>query len=157
VRANRTLFKRFHARRVEGTPEACWEWTGSVTRTGYGELSNCPGPNVRANRIAWRLFSGRWPSPGRCVCHRCNNKNCVNPNHLYLASGGKNMTDAWRDGLCGDRKGQGHPLSKLTEEQARWIFRQKGKTTSRRLAEQFGVVAATVKKIWSKKNWRHLD
>jgi len=158
VRANRTLFKRFNSRYVKRGAYECWEWIRPSSR-GYGELNNKPGLVVRAHVVAWRLKKGEWPKPGECVCHTCNNKKCVNPNHLYLATTGENIKDAWRDGLCkipAPQVGSKHWKALLTEDQARRILRQKGIKTSRELGKEYGVSAACVKKIFQGKNWRHL-
>lgn len=65
--------------------------------TGYGQQT----VNQRrwlAHRYAWFKRNGPIPD-GLFVCHRCNNKGCINVDHLYLATNAENVRDAWRDGI----------------------------------------------------------
>ena len=64
---------------------------------GYGERT-VNGKRWLAHRYAYTAAHGPIPS-GLFVCHRCNNKGCVNVEHLYLADNATNIKDAYRDGL----------------------------------------------------------
>lgn len=61
----------------------------------------------------WTWVNGEIP-PGMVVAHSCNNKGCINTNHLYLTTPKQNSTDAARDGLY--RSGAQHPKHKFGEE-----------------------------------------
>ena len=61
---------------------ACWEWTASKLRSGYGEISVRGIPRV-AHRVAWELFFGELPR-GALLLHSCGSKACVNPAHMFL-------------------------------------------------------------------------
>lgn len=74
-----------------GGPEACWPWTGSRTRTGYGKCS-VDGRHVAAHRLAWQLTNGPIPD-GLHVLHRCDNPPCCNPGHLFLGTHTDNVRD----------------------------------------------------------------
>src|SRR5687767_13592759 len=78
-------------------PIGCWEWQFSLNKFGYGKLG-WKRKTCAAHRIAWWLTYGPIPE-GLHVCHRCNNKRCVRPDHLYLATDDQNRRDAIRDGL----------------------------------------------------------
>ncbi len=74
----------------------CWEKTG-VRAGRYGHV-RIGGKLVRAHRASWEATHGPIPA-GLYVCHRCNNKRCINPDHLYLGTHRQNLIDAGRDGL----------------------------------------------------------
>lgn len=80
--------------RVEMTPTecGCLEWNGSLTSKGYGVFS-CRGYPVKAHRMAYELSVDGRISKGDSVLHKCNNRKCVNPSHLYLGDHEDNMRD----------------------------------------------------------------
>lgn len=80
----------------------CLIWTGSVDR-GYGSMS-IHNKNYRVHRIVWQLFNGEIPEAATNVdvLHRCNNKLCSNPVHLYLGTPVENLYDAYRDNCFSD-------------------------------------------------------
>lgn len=67
----------------------CWQWTGSITRDGYGMI-RFHGRGMGAHRVAWIMAYGE-PAPGQEVDHRCHNRSCVNVAHMRLASKKQNM------------------------------------------------------------------
>jgi hypothetical protein len=79
------------------TDAGCWIKAKKRNR-GYAVFGVANGQQVRAHRASWLLFRGEI-TEGLYVCHRCNNKGCFNPEHLYLATHRQNVIDAGRDGL----------------------------------------------------------
>lgn len=69
----------------------CWAWTAGTFRSGYGAYK-WEGKIRRAHRVAWELCYGPIPD-GLHVLHRCNNRACCNPVHLYLGDHFDNMRD----------------------------------------------------------------
>lgn len=74
--------------KVSRQANGCWEWQGSRNNRGYGHTSG-----GLAHRCSYEMFVGPIPV-GQLILHKCNNRPCVNPAHLYPGSQKQNMADS---------------------------------------------------------------
>jgi hypothetical protein len=93
-------------KKVEMIPfHPCWEWTGTKGTSGYGIFKIGTKKNNtthNAQRISWIIHNGPIPKGkgfhGICVLHTCDNRGCVNPNHLFLGTQKVNVRDCVQKG-----------------------------------------------------------
>lgn len=129
----------------------CVEWSGRVALSGYG-VAKVDGKNQLAHRLAWREGRGEIPA-GLLVCHSCDNRTCVNLEHLFLGThldNNRDMLRKGRDGLVGEK----NPRAKLSLEtvrQIRWLLVQG--FTPAELAESFNISKSNIFHIQSGRNW----
>lgn len=97
-------FKRFH-QLLQKPLGLCWIWAGSSGRNGYGQFKAF-GRMVAAHRFAYELYKGPIPD-GMQILHSCDNKVCVNPDHLRIGTHAENMAEAKERGRM--RVGANHP------------------------------------------------
>ncbi len=125
--------RRVLARTVR-TDAGCLEWRGTLNSAGYGR-SWFKGVQITTHRLSWLLYRGPIPD-GLLVLHRCDNKPCVNPDHLFLGTHSDNIRDAYSKGRRprGTRAGISR---KLTKDQAQEIRTSDERITH--LARRFGI------------------
>src|SRR2546427_4409486 len=85
-------------RRLKISDNGCWEWTGAIGTHGYGMIGVSSYVIDTVPRVAWRLLKGPIEN-NLWVLHKCDNKKCFNPEHLYLGTVIDNARDAIERGL----------------------------------------------------------
>lgn len=136
-----------------GGPDACWPWTTALSNVGYGDFRYMYRHYI-ASRVAWELASGPIPA-GACVLHRCDNRSCCNPAHLFLGTRADNSADMKSKGR--QSRGEQLPHARLTENDVRRIraAAADGEQLGA-IASAFGVNPSTVSLIVARKRWCHV-
>ncbi|NGX57246.1 MAG: hypothetical protein K940chlam3_00132 [Chlamydiae bacterium] len=183
-----TIFKRKSAssvcslkcRILDGCKEeknGCWIWQKCRGRQSYGK-TGWFSKAVTAHRASYIAFKGEIPE-GLQVCHKCDVRLCVNPDHLWLGTQKDNMEDAKTKGrLKGtpgikwtdqqrekilknrqppNKKGEAHHLAKLNEKNVREIrnLLREG-IKQNKIADKYGVCQSAVSHIKSGRRWPHI-
>lgn len=103
--------------------EGCWLWTGAKDRYGYGEWIGVKLPfrgRIKPHRASWLLHFGDIPQE-LWVLHKCDNRSCVRPDHLFLGTPLDNNQDMAAKGRSA--RGESQHSAVFAEEQVREIRR----------------------------------
>jgi predicted XRE-type DNA-binding protein len=132
----------------------CWEWTKSLS-SGYGRM-RVGGRKMLAHRIVYELMNGSIPKH-TLILHKCDNRKCCNPDHLFIGSHQDNMDDKMNKHRCNSPFGEEHGRSKLKKDDISEIKRLYLETnvSQRKLSTIFGVTQANIWYIINNKSWRN--
>ena len=140
----------------------CWLWERSTFKTGYGKIHR-GGRTLYAHRVAYSLTHGALLGSSDFVCHRCDVRCCVNPDHLFLGDALANSQDMIRKGRQADHfavnpRGEAHGMAKLTAATVREIRAvPAGRGAGAALARRFRVSESTVSKLRKGRGWSCAD
>jgi hypothetical protein len=153
------LEKRFWSKVNRPSLHKCWEWTSGTNNNGYGQFTvNAKIGKRLSHRLAYADKHGPIPH-GMNVLHKCDNRLCVNPGHLFLGTQKDNMQDMLAKGrrTYTNPRGEKNGRAILTPEQVTElrIAYVRGETSAA-LANRFGVAIGVVYPIISGRNWKHL-
>lgn len=137
---------------IRGDDE-CWEWLAGKDKNGYG-IIQLNGRSVKAHRIAYLLRYGLIDN-NLLVCHKCNNRSCENPAHLYQGTPQDNATD--RVNADKHPKGERNYSAKLAEQQVIKIIELlKNGKSHKFIAEAYKVSKGAIRNINKMKSWKYL-
>lgn len=154
----------------------CWLWMARKGRGGYGIYQLVGGKSISAHRYAWSITHGAIPQ-GKIACHKCDNPQCVNPDHIFIGTYLDNSRDMvskgrqrkpppgvvskrnLRKGLPAGRKfakGESHPSHKLIEDDVVAIRSFAGFLKNSEIAKIYGLSRPTVSSIVKRDYWAHV-
>lgn len=133
----------------------CLFWPYSAHRNGYGQV-RIGGKLLTVSRLVCEEANGPPPTPKHHAAHSCGNgrHGCVTKKHLSWKTKADNEADKLIHGT--HNRGERHPLSILTEAEAREILSLKGTETQESTAKRYGIAGQTVSGIQSGKRWAWL-
>lgn len=137
-------------------PNDCWRWKAGHFSQGYGRFK-VDGLQKRAHRVSWELTNGPISEEKLCL-HRCDNKLCVNPNHLYIGNQSDNMCDMvernstfknnCRIARSKFYEGEIWLIRKLKIPSRKYGINRKYKISARTVAKMFKTGHSTILRIW---------
>lgn len=151
------------AEKCEPRASGCIEWTAATTGNGYGLFSVGPRRGGRmwlAHRWLWEQQHGTIPA-GLDLCHHCDNRRCVEIDHLFVGTRKENMQDAVRKGRTSHvtrTQGESHGMAKLTMDNVKQIraMRSQGQTLGT-MASLFEVSIAQISRIVKNQSWKEIS
>lgn len=143
--------EKFWARAEPGP--GCWLWQGAKSTWGYG-MVKIDGKMRHAHRLSWEVHNGPIPA-GLMVCHHCDVRDCVNPDHLFVGTAADNVHDMDAKGRRGygyrlppPRRGENHQAAKLSDAEFAAIQAAVAAGEPKRaIARRFGISHTYVQKI----------
>jgi len=142
--------EQFFADRMTVNPETgCHEWQRYISQNGYGTVKH-KRKQWPAHRFMWAHKNGPIPD-GMVVCHKCDNRRCINPDHLFLGTTQDNVDDKMSKGRFKPLAGEKNGSSKLTHKDVLNILNDT--RSQRAIAADYGVGQSNVSLIKQRKAW----
>jgi hypothetical protein len=130
----------------------CIEWNGYRNSDGYGRIF-VDKKGTTAHRISYKVNIGDIPS-GICVMHKCDNRACINPEHLTLGTHQENMQDMKAKGRAKHFTGNDNARAKLSNSEVFDI--RNDDRTHKETAGYYGVSITVISHIRQFKSWKHI-
>jgi len=167
---------RFKAILPSSFGDECVNWPKSRNKvTGYGQFNlsdELPKKTISTHRMSYTVFVAAL-GEGDQVLHKCDNRACVNPRHLFVGSQQDNISDMWLKGrqqpYTNQPRGDDNPARKHPERLARGVKQGSAKLNEEKvvvilqsgsphteLAIQYGVSPSLIQRVRQRKIWRHV-
>lgn len=148
------ILQRFWSKVRKGASDECWPWTGyrSPRAGAKFNLAGRRGGTMQAQRFAWILHYG--PAGTLQVLHRCRDRWCMNPRHLFLGTPADRGAEVSRRNQT--RFGERHHKARLTAPEVRQIralIQARPRPSLRTIADRYGITPKHVSDIWKMRIW----
>lgn len=171
---SQSLIDRFWPKVNKDAPNGCWEWTAGISKLGYGFFfvarnTFTKSGNVPSHRVSFMIANGPIPD-GLLVCHKCDNRKCVNPDHLFLGTDADNVHDmiakgrakfpttSFKKGTNTLRPLEVMPWAKFTKEKVQLIreLHSNGNLDKNSLALEWNVTPEAIHAVVMRRTWKHV-
>lgn len=142
---------------VTVTATGCWELPiARHDSSGYPQIYH-NHRQLAGHRLFYTVLVGEIQD-GMCCLHKCDNRACVNPDHLFLGTHADNMADKTAKGRARGARGEHHYRSRLTENDVREIRRLASSGIYQKdIARRYSIRQGTVWAAISRKTWKHVE
>jgi len=140
---------------IDLSSDECIIWPYRKTQKGYGQITKSTGFG-RAHRYSYSVHVGKIPK-GMHVLHTCDQRDCINPNHLWIGTHSENMQDMLKKGRGHKARGEKQGSSKFKTWQVEHIIKLCHLGHYQQdIAARFNTVQSTISCIHLGKSWKHL-
>ena len=148
----------FYSSILIGINDDCFIWVGSIKNNGYGMFKTLSKKWVNAHRYSYMLFNGKI-NDGLCVLHKCDNRKCVRPDHLFLGTKKDNTADMILKNRNGKKGAVGEKNCKAKLNindilQIRKLYAKGMNCTN--ISSIYKVSISTIDRIVKKIYWKHI-
>lgn len=137
----------------------CWYWIGPIDPAGYGLWCYKTKPR-KAHRISYALFNGDFERTKK-ILHKCDSRNCVNPEHLFIGTQLDNVRDMISKGRhkFPERKyGEDNPLSKLTNKKIEEAKNLRNAGLSyKKIGKEMGFSTMAIFRVLTERSWKNAN